>query len=113
MERSNTAAIVIASGLALGVALDVLTFVVARYGPVSPDGAPWSFVKRASQRSRRHACWRPRERQLSSAEDVVEHGDLKGQPEIDRSDSWRRVRSDVIRVTSHIAGGPVRMGRCP
>lgn len=31
------------TGLALGVALNVVTFLVARYGPVSPDGAPWSF----------------------------------------------------------------------
>src|SRR4051812_43278083 len=43
MERSNTAAIVVVSGLLLGAGLGVLTFVVARYGPVSPDGAPWSF----------------------------------------------------------------------
>src|SRR3954452_9148729 len=43
MERSNTAAIVVISGLLLGAGLGVLTFVVARYGPVSPDGAPWSF----------------------------------------------------------------------
>jgi hypothetical protein len=43
MERSNTAAIVVVTGLVLGVALDVATFLVARYGPVSPDGGPWSF----------------------------------------------------------------------
>ncbi len=43
MERSNTAAIVICTGLALGIALDILTFLVARYGPAAADGAPWSF----------------------------------------------------------------------
>src|SRR3954462_10560997 len=45
MERSNTAAIVVGCGLILGAALEVLTFVVARYGPSGGDapGNAWSF----------------------------------------------------------------------
>jgi hypothetical protein len=44
MVRSNTGAIVVGVGLALGIALDVLTFIVARYGPSGvADGAAWSF----------------------------------------------------------------------
>jgi hypothetical protein len=43
MARSNTAAIVVVSGLALGVAVELLTVVVARYGPSGGDGLPWSF----------------------------------------------------------------------
>ena len=35
--------IAIAVGLALGISLDALTFLVARYGPSGGDGAPWSF----------------------------------------------------------------------
>jgi hypothetical protein len=44
MERSNTGAIVVGVGLALGIALDVLTFIVGRYGPSGgSDTAAWSF----------------------------------------------------------------------
>lgn len=44
MARSNTAALVVGSGLALGVAIDLLTFLVARYGPSGASAsAAWSF----------------------------------------------------------------------
>jgi hypothetical protein len=38
-----TAAIAFGTGLLAGIVLDVLTFLVARYGPSGSDGIAWSF----------------------------------------------------------------------